>query len=406
MRTITLSEHEAKVEILTPEELRDLLTLPRDFLKVLLQREGHYQLLAGSRVGTATTQSVRVMVRPKAGLRNILYVLSYSQRIQWAEQDFPYAGDDLFQAVAWWFDREVGRASRYGLCRAYVGREEALTAIRGRILVGRQVALRPGQPYPIECAYQDYSEDTPLNQVVKSAHSALLRMSQLDVDVSARLRHKRRHLFGDVTSVDYSSSNVPSLSFTRLNRQWENAARIARLILRQQSIRDAEGVNAGAAFTLDMNRLFELFIETVVSEQVSRSYFTLEPQAHRQLTVPVVAGVESRASAINMRPDLILLYGAKAAAVGDIKYKELVRMGDWSHPDIYQLMAYCIRLKLSEGLLIYAGKRPITESRVVGSNLTIRTIGVDLSGKPSEILEQARQAADALIRSCLPRGPV
>jgi 5-methylcytosine-specific restriction endonuclease McrBC regulatory subunit McrC len=155
-----------------------------------------------------------------------------------------------------------------------------------------------------------------------------------------------------------------------------------------------------------VDRLFELFIQAVASERVSRSRFTLETQAHRQLAAPVTAAVEMYVPDINMRPDLLLLRGAKAVAVGDIKYKELLRIGDWRHPGIYQLMAYCAHLKLNEGLLIYADKRPITESRVVGCNLTIRTIGVDLSGKPSEILEQARQAADALIRSCLPRWPI
>lgn len=397
MRTIRLREHKTDVARLTDSEVQELLALPDGFVEVTPRGGDEYALRPGSRVGTAVRGSLRVLVRPKVGLRNVLFLLGYANGIRWGHEDFPYGEDDLLRAVAWWFEREVAEAARYGVARAYVDREEALTTIRGRIAVDSQLAIRPGRAYPIECRFQEYSDDTDLNRVLAAAHAALLRVPQLHHDVAQRLRHRARHFFGNVNSVQYSPATLPALHFSRLDRHWETAARVGQIILRQRSIRDDEGAVLGATFTIDMNRVFERFIEAVVTERTRVTPFILEAQARRHLTSPAVAPGGVGVPAINMRPDFLLRNGRVPVAVGDAKYKELLRIGDWEHPDIYQLIAYCTRLQLDRGLLIYAGSRPLTESPVVGSRIKLSTIGVDLTGCPESILQHTRAAADVLI---------
>lgn len=401
MRTIRLREHKTSVARLADSEVQDLLALPRGFVEVARRGGDEYTLRPGSRIGTAVKGSLRVLVRPKVSLRNVFFLLGYANGIKWGHEDFPYKEDDLLRAVAWWFEREVAEAARYGLARAYVDREESLTTIRGRIAVDSQLAVRPGRAYPIECRFQEYNEDTDLNRVVKAAHAALLRVPQLHHDVALRLRHRARHFFGNVTSVQYSPATLPALRFSRLDRHWETAARIGQLILRQRSIRDDQGAIFGATFTIDMNRLFERFIEAVVNERTRGTPLVLEAQARRRLTSPAMTPGGIGVPAINMRPDFLLLDRKVPVAVGDAKYKELLRIGDWEHPDIYQLIAYCTRLQLDRGLLIYAGNRPLTESSVLGSRIKVSTIGIDLSGGPVSILHHARAAADVLISAAI-----
>ena len=397
MRTIRLREHQPQIVRLSGDELQDLLALVPRLIEISRQKDGLYKLKAKSRVGTAVLGSIRLLIRPKVGLPNVFFLLGYTNNIRWGGGDFPYEEDDLFKAVAWWFDREVARASRYGPSRAYVDREETLTTIRGRIALDRQLAARPGRRFPIECRFQEYSEDTPLNRLLKAAHVALLRLPQLDREAAVRFRHRTRQFFGAVETAEYSLATLPVIAFNRLNRHWESAARLARLILQQRSIRDEDGKIVGTTFTIDMNQLFERFIETVVEERVRDTSYTLETQARRRLTSAGRSLSNVVVPAINMRPDLVLKAGNTAVAVGDAKYKELLRIGDWEHPDIYQLIAYCVRLELREGLLIYAGDRPLTQSTIIGSQITLSTIGVDLSGFPQAVLQQARRGADALI---------
>jgi 5-methylcytosine-specific restriction enzyme subunit McrC len=98
--------------------------------------------------------------------------------------------------------------------------------LRGRLAVERQIARRAGRRIPVECRYQDYSEDTALNRVVKAAHDALLRIPSLNREVAIRLRHRTRHVLGDVARTDYDSASLPAVTITRLNRQWESAFRL------------------------------------------------------------------------------------------------------------------------------------------------------------------------------------
>lgn len=401
MRTIRLREHKTSLARLTDAEAQDLLTLPSGFVEVTRRGGGEFALRPGSRVGTAVRGVLRVLVRPKVGLRNIFFLLGYADGIKWGHEQFPYEEDDLLRAVAWWFEREVAEAAHYGLARAYVDREETLTTIRGRIAIDRQLAVRPGRAYPIESRFQEYSEDTDLNRVLKAAHAALLRVPQLQPDVAHALRHRARHFFGDVESVQYSPATLPALRFSRLDSHWETAAQIGQLILREQSIRDEQGATFGTTFTIDMNRLFERFIEAVTAERAKETQFGFEAQARRRLTSPATAPGGIAVPAINMRPDFLLLDGNVPVAVGDAKYKELLRIGDWEHPDIYQLISYCTRLQLDRGLLIYAGSRPLTESSVIGSRIKVSTIGVDLSGSPESILHAARTAAGVLLSDAM-----
>jgi 5-methylcytosine-specific restriction enzyme subunit McrC len=340
--------------------------------------------------------SMRVLIRPKVGLRNVFFLLSYADKIRWGAGDFPYQEDDFFRAFALWFDRESARAARFGLVRDYIERDEPLTTLRGRLAIDRQLATRPGRRIPLHCRYQDYSEDTALNRVVKAAHNALLRIPDLDRDVAVRLRHRARQVFGNVSNIEYAAA-LPDLTLTRLNRHWESTAHLARMILRRRSIRDERGNIVGTTFTIDMNSLFERFVEQVIGERVRATEHTLEPQARRRLTGYGTGEHNVVVPPINMRPDFLLTASGSPVAVGDAKYKELLRVGDWEHPDVYQLLAYCVRLRLNRGLLIYAGRRPRTESAVVGTPIQLATVGIDLSGPPEAILREANRAADVFI---------
>jgi len=191
----------------------------------------------------------------------------------------------------------------------------------------------------------------------------------LDGQVAMELRHHHR-LFAAVADVDYPPSAVPTLTFNRLNEAWRPAARLAELVLRADSVRDATGSVEALSFTVDMSGLFERFVETVVREEARRQGWELEGQAKRHLT-----------ESVPMRPDLILRRDGIDCAVGDTKYKSLAPT-EWPHADLYQLLAYCVALRLRHGLLIYAdAKKPRSET-VRAAGITMDVVGVDLAAPP------------------------
>jgi 5-methylcytosine-specific restriction enzyme subunit McrC len=156
--------------------------------------------------------------------------------------------------------------------------------------------------------------------------------------------------------------------------------------LNKQSLRDQEGAVVGTTFTVDMNALFERFVETIVREEAQRAGLRLVAQAPRKLTAE-----------IPVRPDLVLRGEGKDLAVGDAKYKEL-RPGEWPQADLYQLLAYCVSLGLPAGLLIYASERPLERHVVERAGINLEIVGVEMSGSPRSLEARVREAAGRLVR--------
>ena len=387
MRTITLREHRPSQERLTRSEVEQLLTVRKLVGLAPLAGDGMYELRAGSTVGTVVLPSLRLLIRPKVGLENLFALLGFGPNItRWGEARFPYEQDpDLFKAVAWAFEAEVRRALAQGLTRGYQPRSETLTPLRGRIDLAGQLRARQGMPLPLECRFEEYTEDTELNRVVKAAHRRLLQVPQLDARLARRLRHGYR-AFDGVAPVEYPLGSAPELVFTRLDGHWEVAGRLARLILAQQSLRDREGAVVGATFTVDMNVLFERFVETIVREEARRADLRLVHQAPRRL-----------ASRIPIRPDLVLRAGGRDLAVADTKYKEL-EPGQWPHEDLYQLLAYCASLGLPAGLLIYASEQQPERHMVEHAGIGLEVVGVKMDGAPRDLDAPVRRAARRLVQ--------
>lgn len=63
---------------------------------------------------------------------------------------------------------------RLGLDRAYVGREENLSVLRGKILTGIHVGVNAVHPHRLYVAYDDFNADTMLNRLLKGTCQRLL----------------------------------------------------------------------------------------------------------------------------------------------------------------------------------------------------------------------------------------
>jgi 5-methylcytosine-specific restriction enzyme subunit McrC len=305
--------------------------------------------------------------------------------VTWSEARFPYEREpDLLKMLAWLFAAEVERALRQGLSRGYIARQEDLAVLRGRIDFVRQVVRGQGRPLPLSCRFDEYTEDIELNRVLKAAHRLLAAMPGQDREVARRLRFWMR-AFSDVEDLDYSPSRVPELGFTRLNQHWEQAGRIAELVLRRETLTDRTGTVNAVAFTVDMNKLFEKFIEEVVADEARAAGIGLLPQAPRRLTAKVP-----------MKPDLVLQRMGRDVAVGDAKYKAL-EIEEMPNADLYQLLGYCSAMGLPRGLLIYATAQALEVQRVLQAGIELRVIGVDMTLPPKAMVESARVAARELV---------
>ncbi len=386
MKTLTLKEWSPQQVQLTNPELARLLSVPK--LLALTPHEpspGICIVRPGSVVGTLVWPELRVLIKPKVELENIFFLLGFRGGLaKWTDEAFPYKAEwDFLRAIVWVFRAEMERGLRYGINRSYEERAEPLATIRGRLDIGRQITIWQDRPFPVECRFVDYSENIVLNQVLRAATARLLAARGLSFDLVRSLQHIASEL-SMVDEVHFAPSRMPEVTFTRLNAQWEPAFRLARLILSGETLRDETGVAVGTAFTVDMNVLFEKFIEEVVAEEARRRGWELEPQFSVHLT-----------ERVKIKPDLVLLQHGNPVAVADAKYVELDE--GWPNANVYQLLAYCIALGLPRGLLIYASQHPPEVQLVSGSGTELEIVGIDMSKPSDALLEEARFAAKRLM---------
>ncbi|MER7109308.1 McrC family protein [Streptomyces sp. NPDC000229] len=346
---------------------------------------GHWLLRAGSKVGAVTVDvpgdSVPVTVRitPKVPVARLFFLLGYSldPRGAWRGGDVDVAEHrELLPALAHAVERQIDRALRQGLLQGYRTTEETALVVRGRIREGDQIRRHFGATVPVEVTHDEFTADIAENRILRAAVERLLRLPGVPREVRRRLLHQRARLAGVTPLV--RGQTVPDWRPTRLNSRYHQALRLARAVLDGASAEHAPGGLRVNGFLFDMNRLFEDFVTVALREALRGTGVTGRFQDPHHL---------DEAAAIRMRPDLVL-YGRDHApvAVADAKYKA-ERQDGYPGADLYQMLAYCTALRLSEGHLIYAkGNAAHTAHRVRHAGIVIHQHALDLDQQPEGLL--------------------
>jgi len=348
-----------------------------------------YEIRATQHVGSVSAGGVTVHVRPKVAIDNVLLLLGAApDEIRWGRERFGYAPDeDLVPAFVAFFARVVERTLHRGLLRSYRPERARLRAVRGRIDFAEQLRT-PGVAVPMACAFDEFTADIALNRYLKAA----VRRGLLTPGIARSVRRALMAVLVKFDEVVDEAVRVDGLDghvFTRLDRSYEPAVRLARLLLAGEALTDRSGSLSAQAFMIDMNRLFEAFVEERL-RQALRDVFDLRSQHRTHLDV------ERR---VPVRPDLVLLDGARPVYVADVKYK-LSDSGIARHADYYQALAYATALSLPEALLVYChddGDAPPTEITVRGSGVRLVTYRLDLSGGADDLARRT-EALAAMIR--------
>jgi len=183
-----------------------------------------------------------------------------------------------------------------------------------------------------------------------------------------------------------AAEDLDRVAFTRLNRHYEPALRLARLLFENLALHDQRGRTRASAFLVDMNKLFERF----VTERLRRALRgRLEVRSE-----PPVYLAEGRN--VLMKPDLEFRRNGRAVFVADTKYK-LTGDAAARSADYYQMLAYTTALDVPAGLLIYCldeGGIPESTVTVRHSGKQLHTKALDLSGAPGAVNAELDALAD------------
>lgn len=390
MRRLQLAEHSARAYAPVSPAVADALAGTKA-VKVSVDRWGRTILRSSSYVGVVQVGDVELRVNPKIGVRRLLWLLGDAQSPRgWREDDVVNLAeaDDLISTVAVSFLVAARRAIAAGVLRGYRVTEEATTILRGRLREADQLRGRLGLAVPLEVRYDDYTVDIPENRLLRFA--ALLLLSAPGVPASTRAG--LRKLLSTLVDVSpfVPADQSPATTDNRLNRHYQPALRLSRLVLAGRGIEQPPGLVQASGFLFDLNRAFQNWLTAAVARALAPVGGRLHDEYRTYLDGD---------RRIAIRPDLVWVRGGRPAAVLDAKYKTLTLS---KHPrgDVYQMLSYCTALGLPAGHLVYAaGDAEQVQHVVRYAGTTIQVWALDLSQPIPLLVAQVGRLADAVMHA-------
>ena len=200
---------------------------------------GHRRLQAQQVVGVLAAPDVSLEILPKIdGLddgqtrHRLVHMLASVFDIEVASGAMTQLGwqrDDLLEILIRLFCDRLFEAVHRGLPRRYVGQQEDLAYLRGRLDVQRQFTVLAASPQILACRYDKLSADIALNQIMKAAVRRLLTLARAP-DNQRRLA-ELSFAFADISPVPASLLPWDRVVLDRTNAPWAVLLNLARLLL-------------------------------------------------------------------------------------------------------------------------------------------------------------------------------
>ena len=196
--------------------------------------------------------------------------------------------DDFLVLLVMHYTSLLQKIVSSGLRRDYVTVEENMKSkIKGRIMVSRNIVVNDMNQRPdrIYCSYQVYTDDIPENRLLKKAVIAAERimMNVKSLAVNDELRQKLLRLKSAFNSIstDVYEYQVKAVKASKLFRGYDDAIKVAKMILRQQANDTDSARGLLPPFWIDMTGLFELYVYSLLEKAYPKQVLFQAPGSHR-----------------------------------------------------------------------------------------------------------------------------
>jgi 5-methylcytosine-specific restriction enzyme subunit McrC len=353
---------------------------------------GGFRLRAHGVAGLVALPGGTLHVRPKVPALNLLALIDYAARdVAWSG-DAVGAGEaeDLLSLLGALYVRRVERLARGGWVRGYREEEAERPAMRGRWLVGRDLARPPTQRHLLSCRFDEFTTDVAPNRVLLAALQVLERTGPFGPHVAAHARALAVTL-AEVQPLAEVRAAVHVLASDRRFAAYGPAVGLARLILEGAGAQTTPGPHPLSSFIIRLAPLFEAAVTQALTKVAGARGLTCHAQR------PLSLDTEGQLTVI---PDLVLEHG-EARLVIDAKYK-LPAEGVPPAEDFQQLVTYLACLNTRRGVLVLPALGAVPEEttfqlRTFGRPSEVRILKVPLRGRASLVGAALKSAAERLV---------
>ncbi|NBB81113.1 MAG: hypothetical protein GVY36_17020 [Verrucomicrobia bacterium] len=206
--------------------------------------------------------------------------------------------------------KNLHREMQMGLARAYRPMEDNATTVRGRILFQEHLLTNFNRPDRIYCGWDEFTEDRPLNRILKCACRFLT--SHVHNPDTQRLLFDCLSMLDEVADVDPGTAlrQVDRIVWDRSMQRFSLPFKLAIRLLQSIGHEAFHGGSQTYVFLLDMNQVFEDYVGAVLER-------THQVPVDQQRVIGHLFKTPSR---IKQKPDFYWQKDGKAY-VADSKYK-------------------------------------------------------------------------------------
>ena len=387
-KTITIPEY-SSVELEGDDinEKIDLSYLKKDCFryntsnppyKITLLRDNKIKIENTSYSGVIQLENSRIYFSTKVKT-NLFYMLSFLKD----ESCFHYDSDriieikegaNFFDILGKMFLNELQVISKRGFYKSYLVKEENLKFFKGKLIINENIKNAISKNTHFYCSYRDLTFNNLENQILLRTITLLIPLIRFNEKTKKELLRYENLLKDTISLVNLVPEDCNKIQYSRLNEYYNTIIQFSKVILQNYFIRSSlKGESRGFNFIVNMNKVYEDFISTIIEEIVVEEEELKEFIVERQEIFNSL--VKERK--IITRPDIILRKkGPKDdyPIIIDTKYKL-----DRSNADYYQVIAYALAIPTAKAcFLIY----PESEKNLEDI-LTIDTF--DLENKRPEI---------------------
>ena len=256
--------------------------------------------------------------------------------------------ETLLEILIRLFSEKLVDAVRQGMPRRYVGHDEDLPALRGRLDVTRQFTTLAVAPTRLACHYDVLSADVALNRIMKAAVTRLARIART-ADNQRRLR-ELAFAYADIADVAVSALRWDKVTLDRTNARWQELLSLARLLLGARFQTTSAGGSNGFSLLFEMNTLFEEYVARMLKRALSNTDLRVVSQGGRLYCLETL---EQR-GLFQTRPDILIKRGEVVEQIIDTKWKRITDIKDGvAQADVYQMMSYGQLYQCDRLLLLY-----------------------------------------------------
>ena len=322
-------------------------------------------------VGIIKINNLIIEILPKISLSNdiikdrkmLIFMLSKCNKLSVDIKELLNSNilnNSLLDILAKVYSKKLLNELQKGLYREYVSKEEALSIIKGKILISKSIKENTINKNKMNCKYDEFTEDNLFNAILKRAINVILFSIKND-DVKKEL-NIINNLFNDVSDIYISNNIILNYKLNRMNNRFLECFTLAKLILLNSSMDKSLGKENGFSILFEMNYLYEEYIGVLLKEAFNDTNISINTQEKSRY---LLWNTLKERNEIALKPDIVIYKDNKPKVIIDTKWKRssIDNRETYSQSDIYQMYAYITTYtECEECILLYPREENISHS--------------------------------------------